>query len=65
MELNYLEFMVHLPWDELTEDNLDLKHAKQVLDEDHYGLDKIKDRIVEFLAVLKLRGNMKSPIICQ
>ena len=64
VELNYLEFMVHLPWDEITEDNLDLKHAKQVLDEDHYGLDKIKDRIVEFLAVLKLRGNMKSPIIC-
>ena len=64
VELNYLEFMVGLPWDVTTQDNLDLKHAKQVLDEDHYGLDKIKDRIVEFLAVLKLRGNMKSPIIC-
>ncbi|MBO6222653.1 MAG: endopeptidase La [Bacteroidales bacterium] len=64
VELNYLELVVHLPWDEITQDNLDLKHARQVLDEDHFGLDKIKDRIVEFLAVLKLRGNMKSPIIC-
>ena len=64
VELNYLEFMVGLPWNEVTKDNLDLKHARQVLDEDHYGLDKIKERIVEFLAVLKLRGNMKSPIIC-
>ena len=64
VELNYLEFMVGLPWDVTTEDNLDLKHARAVLDEDHYGLEKIKERIVEFLAVLKLRGNMKSPIIC-
>ena len=64
VELNYLEFMVGLPWNETTKDNLDLKHARQVLDEDHYGLEKIKERIVEFLAVLKLRGNMKSPIIC-
>ena len=64
VELNYLELMVSLPWDQTTEDNLDLRHARQVLDEDHYGLEKIKDRIVEFLAVLKLRGNMKSPIIC-
>ena len=64
VELNYLEFMVGLPWNETTKDNLDLKHAQQVLDEDHYGLEKIKERIVEFLAVLKLRGNMKSPIIC-
>ena len=64
VELNYLEFLVGLPWNETTKDNLDLKHAQQVLDEDHYGLEKIKERIVEFLAVLKLRGNMKSPIIC-
>ena len=64
VELNYLEFMVGLPWNETTKDNLDLKHAQQVLDEDHYGLEKIKERIVEFLAVLKLRENMKSPIIC-
>lgn len=64
VELNYLEFLVGLPWNKTTKDNLDLKHARKVLDEDHYGLDKIKERIVEFLAVLKLRGNMKSPIIC-
>lgn len=64
VELNYLEFLVGLPWDEKTEDNLDLKHAREVLDADHYGLDKVKDRIVEYLAVLKLRGSMKSPIIC-
>lgn len=64
VELNYLEFLVSLPWNETTQDNLDLKHARKVLDDDHYGLDKVKERIMEFLAVLKLRGNMKSPIIC-
>lgn len=64
VEINYLEFLVSLPWNEMTEDNLDLKHARQVLDADHYGLEKVKDRIVEYLAVLKLRGSMKSPIIC-
>ena len=63
-QLNYLQFMVDLPWEEYSEDNLDLKHAKEVLDKAHYGLDSVKDRIIEYLAVLKLKGNMKSPILC-
>ena len=63
-QLNYLQFMVDLPWGEFSEDNLDLKHAKEVLDKAHYGLDSVKDRIIEYLAVLKLKGNMKSPILC-
>ena len=62
--LNYLDLMVELPWNETTQDNFDLKHGKKILDEDHYGLDKIKDRILEYLAVLKLKGDMKSPILC-
>jgi ATP-dependent Lon protease len=62
--LNYLELMLDLPWGEYTKDNLDLKRAKKILDKDHYGLDKIKDRILEYLAVLKLKGDMKSPILC-
>lgn len=62
--LNYLEFMLDLPWDTLTEDNFDLKKVKKVLDEDHFGLEKVKDRILEHLAVLKLKGNMKAPILC-
>ena len=61
---NYLEYLVDLPWNEFTADNFDLKHAKSVLDADHYGLDKVKDRIIEHLAVLKLRADMKSPILC-
>ena len=64
IQYNYIQFMLDLPWGEMSEDNLDLKHAQQVLDEDHYGLDQVKDRIVEYLAVLKLKGNMKSPILC-
>ena len=64
VQYNYLEFMLQLPWGEMSEDNLDLKHAQAVLDEDHYGLDTVKDRIIEYLAVLKLKGNMKSPILC-
>ena len=64
VQYNYLEFMLQLPWGEMSEDNLDLKHAQDVLDEDHYGLDTVKDRIIEYLAVLKLKGNMKSPILC-
>ena len=64
IQYNYVQFMLDLPWGEMSEDNLDLKHAQQVLDEDHYGLDQVKDRIVEYLAVLKLKGNMKSPILC-
>ena len=62
--LNYLDLMVELPWNETTKDNFDLKRGKKILDEDHYGLDKIKDRILEYLAVLKLKGDMKSPILC-
>ena len=64
IQYNYIQFMLDLPWGELSDDNLDLKHAQQVLDEDHYGLDQVKDRIIEYLAVLKLKGNMKSPILC-
>ncbi len=64
VQYNYLEFMLSLPWNEMSEDNLDLKHAQKVLDKDHYGLDTVKDRIIEYLAVLKLKGNMKSPILC-
>ena len=64
IQYNYIQFMLDLPWDETSEDNLDLRHAQQVLDEDHYGLDQVKERIVEYLAVLKLKGNMKSPILC-
>ena len=62
--LNYLEFLVELPWGEFTKDNFNLKKAKQILDRDHSGLDKVKDRILEHLAVLKLKGDMKSPILC-
>ena len=64
IQYNYIQFMLDLPWGELSEDNLDLRHAQAVLDEDHYGLDQVKDRIIEYLAVLKLKGNMKSPILC-
>lgn len=62
--LNYLEMLLDLPWDTYTEDNFDLKRVREVLDKDHYGLDKVKERIIEHLAVLKLKGDMKSPIIC-
>jgi len=61
---NYLEYLVELPWNEYTKDNFDLEHAQKVLDKDHFGLDKIKDRIVEHLAVLKLKNDMKAPILC-
>ncbi len=64
IQYNYIEFMLDLPWGEMSKDNLDLKHAQKVLDADHYGLDTVKDRIIEYLAVLKLKGNMKSPILC-
>ena len=64
IQYNYIQFMLDLPWGEISEDNLDLKHAQEVLDEDHYGLDKVKERIIEYLAVLKLKGDMKSPILC-
>lgn len=64
VQLNYLEFMTDLPWNEFTEDNFNLKNAKKILDRDHYGLEKIKERILEHLAVLKLKGDMKAPILC-
>ncbi|MPM07414.1 Lon protease 2 [bioreactor metagenome] len=64
IQLNYLEFMVELPWSEFTSDNMNLDHARIILDEDHYGLEKVKERIIEYLAVLQLKGDMKSPILC-
>lgn len=64
IQMNYIEVLVELPWDEKTTDNFDLKRVQEILDEDHYGLDKVKERIIEHLAVLKLKGDMKSPILC-
>jgi ATP-dependent Lon protease len=61
---NHLDLMLDLPWEEYTEDKYDLRKAEQVLDTDHYGMHKIKERILEYLAVLKLKGDMKSPILC-
>ena len=61
---NHLDLMLELPWDTYTEDHYDLKRAKKTLDDDHYGMQKIKERILEYLAVLKLKGDMKSPILC-
>jgi ATP-dependent Lon protease len=61
---NHLDLMLDLPWGNYTEDSYDLKRAQKILDNDHYGMDKIKDRILEYLAVLKLKGDMKSPILC-
>lgn len=62
--MNYVEFMVDLPWNETTTDNFDLNRAKKILDKDHYGLVKVKDRILEYLAVLKLKSDLKGPILC-
>jgi ATP-dependent Lon protease len=62
--MNYVEFMVDLPWRDFTKDNFDLNRAQKVLDKDHYGLEKVKDRILEYLAVLKLKQDMKGPILC-
>jgi ATP-dependent Lon protease len=62
--INYLELLLDLPWDEHTKDSFDLRKAQKILDKDHYGLDKVKSRIMEYLAVLKLKGNLKSPILC-
>ncbi len=64
IQTNYLETLVQLPWGEYTVDNLDLDHAQQVLDEDHFGLEKVKERIIEHLAVIKLKQDLKSPILC-
>lgn len=61
---NHLDLMLDLPWEDYTADSYDLKKAKKILDNDHYGMDKIKERILEYLAVLKLKGDMKSPILC-
>lgn len=62
--MNYVEFMLDLPWDEFTVDDFDLTRAKKILDKDHFGLEKVKTRIIEYLAVLKLKKDMKGPILC-
>jgi ATP-dependent Lon protease len=62
--MNYVELMLDLPWNEFTEDNFDLQRAKKILDQDHFGLTKVKSRILEYLAVLKLKQDMKGPILC-
>ena len=64
IQRNYLELFLDLPWDEFSEDQFDLKRAQEILDRDHYGLEDVKERIIEYLAVLKLRKDMKSPILC-
>lgn len=64
IQRNYLELLLDLPWNEYSKDNFDLKRAMKILDRDHYGLDDVKKRIIEYLAVLKLRNDMKSPILC-
>jgi len=64
MLMNYVELLTDLPWNEVTKDNFDLKKAQRILDNDHSGLEKVKERIIEYLAVLKMKGNMKAPILC-
>lgn len=64
MQLNYLDVLLDLPWFHYTNDNFDLKRAQKILDKDHFGLESVKERIIEYLAVLKLKGDMKSPILC-
>lgn len=64
IQLSYVKFLIELPWGETSKDNLDLNHAKKTLDADHFGLEQVKERIIEHLAVLKLKGDMKSPIVC-
>lgn len=64
VQITYLELLLELPWEEYTEDNLDLKAAREQLDRDHFGLEEVKDRILEHLAVIKLKGDLKSPILC-
>ena len=64
VQLTYLQTLVGLPWGEMTEDDLDLNRAQKVLDKDHYGMEKVKERILEYMAVLQLRGDLKSPILC-
>ncbi|MEM6524652.1 MAG: endopeptidase La [Bacteroidota bacterium] len=62
--MNYVELLLDLPWETYSEDNFDLKRAKKILDQDHFGMEKVKDRIIEYLAVLKLKGDLKGPILC-
>ena len=64
VQLTYLQTLVNLPWNEYTTDDLDLKRAQKILDRDHYGMEKVKERILEYIAVLSLRGDLKSPILC-
>ncbi|SMC51529.1 endopeptidase La [Pedobacter nyackensis] len=64
VQINYLELLLDLPWGDFTKDNFDLKRAQRVLDKDHFGLEKVKQRIIEYLAVLKLKRDMKAPILC-
>ena len=64
VQMNYLQLMLELPWGEGTQDNLNLQHAREQLDADHYGLDEVKERLLEHLAVIKLKGDLKSPILC-
>ena len=64
IQINYVKTLIELPWNEFTTDNLDLKHARKTLDKYHFGLDDIKERILEYLAVLKLKGDLKSPVLC-
>lgn len=64
VQFNYVQTLIELPWEEYSKDNFDLKRAQKILDKDHYGLEKVKERIIEHLAVLKLKGDFKSPIIC-
>jgi ATP-dependent Lon protease len=64
IQLNYIDTLVSLPWNEYTKDNLDISHAEKILNQDHYGLEKVKERILEYLAVIKLKEDLKSPILC-
>ena len=64
VQANYIDLLLDLPWEEYSDDNFDLHHAKEILDRDHFGMEKVKERIIEHLAVLKIKGDMKSPIIC-
>jgi ATP-dependent Lon protease len=64
VQMNYLELLLDLPWNEFSQDNFDLKRAQEILDRDHFGMEKVKERILEHLAVLKLKGNLKAPILC-
>ena len=64
IQRNYLDLFLDLPWNEFSEDNFDLKRAQRILDRDHFGLEEVKKRVIEYLAVLKLRNDMKSPILC-